>query len=118
MSGAKKKLGGQGEAAAARYLEKQGYRIEARNFRCRAGEIDLVATKEGYLVFVEVKTRTAGGSLNPSLSVTRAKQAKVRQVGEVFCSSHPWMVQQPRFDVIAVSMDGRLEEVEHLIDAF
>jgi putative endonuclease len=115
---AKDEVGRKGEAIAARFLERLGYRIRARNYRCSVGEIDLVAIMEGYLVFVEVKTRTAGKKLHPSLSVTPRKQAKVRQVGEHYCSHHPELTLQPRFDVIAVEVGGEAERVEHIVNAF
>ncbi len=111
-------LGRRGETAAARFLEANGYRIRARNYRCEVGEIDLIATSEEYLVFVEVKTRSAGHKLHPSLSVTPRKQAKVRQVGEHYRSRHPEVPLQPRFDVISVELGGAEEQVEHIVNAF
>ena len=120
------KLGRKGEAIAARYLERKGYEIRERNYRCALGEIDLIATCEGYLVFVEVKSRTAGQQVHPSVSVTPRKQAKVRQVGEHYRSHHPQYTEQPRFDVISVQVAGSKhgaekeaeETVEHLVNAF
>jgi len=111
-------LGQAGEAAAAQYLKERGYGILEKNFRCTVGEIDLIATKDDFLVFIEVKTRKAGSPVHPSLSVTARKQAKVRQVGEVYCSTHPRMVLQPRFDVISVEMGEGKEFVEHIENAF
>ena len=70
------------------------------------------------MIFVEVKTRTAGGSVHPSLSVTGAKQRKVREVGEHYCSSHPQVPLQPRFDVISVEVGKAGERVEHIVNAF
>ncbi len=115
---AREELGRKGEAIAARFLERLGYRIERRNYRCGVGEIDLVASFEGYLVFVEVKTRTSGNNLHPSLSVTPTKQRKVRQVGEHYCSHHPQITLQPRFDVISVEAGKYGEVVEHIVNAF
>ena len=82
------------------------------------GEIDLIASLDDYLVFVEVKTRTAGHSIHPAEAVTPKKRAKVRQVGEYYVSNHPRITRQPRFDVISVVMDGGQETVEHIPDAF
>ncbi|MCZ6472282.1 MAG: YraN family protein [SAR324 cluster bacterium] len=112
------KLGRQGERIAARFLEELGYQIRERNYRCALGEIDLIATSGEYLVFVEVKARTAGQNIHPSASVTPRKQAKVRQVGEHYRAHHPQYAQQPRFDVVSVEVAGKEEKVEHLVNAF
>ncbi len=111
-------LGRRGEAAAARFLEGLGYQVRERNFRCALGEIDLIAISGEFLVFVEVKTRTEGAPLHPSLSVNHRKRAKVRQLGEYYCSLHPELPLQPRFDVISVEMQGETGRVEHIANAF
>ncbi len=111
-------LGVRGEALAAAYLEQQGYRVLERNYRCTLGELDLVVADAAYVVFVEVKTRQGQAALHPSLSVTRRKQAKVRQLGEHYLSQHPALTLQPRFDVVAISADGGAETIEHLPNAF
>ena len=111
-------LGAAGEAVAARYLERLGYRIRERNFRCPLGEIDLVAVHDEYLVFVEVKTRSPGAPLAPSLSVTAKKRAKVRQLGEYYCAHKSAPPLQPRFDVISVVKGKGQEDVEHIVNAF
>ena len=118
---ARKAIGQKGEDIAARFMEGLGFRIEERNYRCSIGEIDLIASSEDYLIFVEVKARTAGQPFHPSDSVTRKKQAKVRQVGEQYLARHPRITQQPRFDVISVELAGEEEEeerVEHIPNAF
>ena len=112
------RLGARGEAIAARYLERLGYRIQERNYRCSLGEIDLVATHGEYIVFVEVKTRSAGAPLAPSLSVTAKKRAKVRQLGEFYCAHHTELPLQPRFDVVSVVAGSKGEQVEHIVNAF
>lgn len=111
-------LGVRGEALAAAYLERQGYRVLERNYRCPLGELDLVVADGTYVVFVEVKTRQGQAALHPSLSVTRRKQAKVRQLGEHYLSRHPALTLQPRFDVVAITTDGGAETIEHLPNAF
>jgi len=114
-------LGRRGEAVAARYLERRGYVIRTRNYRCPHGEIDLIAVADGYLVFVEVKTRATGQGLHPSLSVTRRKQERLRQLGLYYLAQHEEehaTPLQPRFDVIAVLLDGEAEHVEHIVNAF
>ncbi|MDH4225909.1 MAG: YraN family protein [Deltaproteobacteria bacterium] len=101
----KKQTGDRGEALAAVWLESKGYRLLERNFRCRLGEIDLVAAQGEYVVFVEVKSRMADTPLHPSLSVTRAKQARLRRLGEFYCLTVLKAPRQPRFDVISVWLD-------------
>jgi putative endonuclease len=110
--------GRRGEALAARHLEDLGYRIVARNFRCPYGELDLIATTEEYLVFVEVKTRSARTAYHPSISVTPRKVAKLRQLGLYYLGAHPAPRLQPRFDVISVVLGGAGPEVEHIVNAF
>jgi len=110
--------GRDGESIAARYLERLGYRVVERNYRCRYGEIDLVATVEEFLVFVEVKTRTPGQPLHPALSVTRRKRNKVRLLGEFYRAQHAQMIRQPRFDVVAVILKAEGPEIEHIVNAF
>ena len=110
--------GRDGEAIAAGHLEQLGYRIIERNYRCRYGEIDLVATVDEFLVFVEVKTRTPGQPLHPALSVTKRKRNKVRQLGEYYRAQHAQLARQPRFDVIAVVLNPDGPKVEHIVNAF
>ncbi len=115
---ARKRMGHDGEALAARFLEAQGLRIVARNYRCPLGELDLVAADDAYLVFVEVKTRQTGTAVHPSLAVNRRKQDKVRQLGAYFMAQHPEWVLQPRFDVISVTIGDGRDAVEHIPNAF
>jgi len=68
LSDERKKIGSIGEKLAADYLERIGYSILQRNFRCRYGEIDIIACNSEYLVFCEVKTRKGSAPLHPSLS--------------------------------------------------
>ena len=92
--------------------------MQERNYRCRYGEVDLIATVGEFLVFVEVKTRSAGQPLHPALSVTPRKRAKVRRVGEYYWAQHAYLTLQPRFDVIAVFFEDGEERVEHIVNAF
>ena len=113
-------VGRDGESVAAGYLERLGYRIRERNFRCPHGEIDLVASNEEYLVFVEVKTRAKETPYHPTLAMTEQKKQRVRLLGEYYCAQHPEPLQ-PRFDVVAVTLrrrKGSEPRVEHYINAF
>ena len=78
MTEARQRLGKKGEDAACAYLERKGYVICRRNYRCRYGEIDIIAAKGGELSFVEVKTRRNLNFGLPRLAVTYAKQQKIR----------------------------------------
>ena len=71
------RLGPRGEAFAARIYERAGYTIEARNYRAREGELDIVARKDDVLCIVEVKTRAEGGVASPSDSVSTAKRRRL-----------------------------------------
>lgn len=108
-----------GEIAARQELERRGYRILAENYRCMAGETDLVAEEGETLVFVEVKTR---GSLShglPREAVTPQKQRRLGRAAMAYCSEHDLGDRGCRFDVVEVLMDGdRVVHVELLQNAF
>jgi putative endonuclease len=115
--------GERGEALAARYLEKKGYRIVARNFRCPYGEIDLIASQGEYLVFVEVKTRRGRTAFDPALAVNARKMDKLRALAAYYLAAHyvaghPQDELQPRFDVIAVMLAAAGPRVRHIENAF
>ena len=67
------------------FLEKRGLQIREKNFRCRSGEIDLIAQDERYLVFVEVKYRTTGVSGYPAEAVDARKQQTIAKIGRASC---------------------------------
>lgn len=90
-----------GEAYAARYLEQHGWRILARNFRVRQGEIDLIAANDRFVAFVEVKTRASDRFAAARESVTPAKQRRLIATAELWIARHDTGLQ-PRFDVIEV----------------
>ena len=100
-------LGQSGEDAAASLLQARGYRILARNFRCRWGEIDIIAEEGGYLVFVEVKTRSGRGFGAPAEAVDPKKRQRLRRVAEryLYCRGPRGRGGEPppcRFDVVTV----------------
>jgi putative endonuclease len=96
-------LGRRGEALAAGLLEAAGLRVVARNWRCRQGEIDLVAAGPGLLVFCEVKTRRGNGYGSPAAAVTSAKQARLRRLAAAYLAASPTPPCHVRFDVVAVT---------------
>jgi putative endonuclease len=111
-------MGASGEDAAAEAYRRRGYRIVARNWRCRLGELDLVAERRGVLVFCEVKTRGGDGFGGGYESVTWRKRAKLRSVAETFL--HAWGSRPGavRFDVASVAVRGTRSTVEIFEDAF
>ena len=111
-------MGRHGEELAARHLAAQGYEILERNWRCAAGELDLVARDGQCLAFVEVRTRRGQSLGSPEESVTLAKQARLITLAETYLQDHEWPGQW-RIDVVAVEMDihGRLLRFEHYENA-
>ena len=101
-----KDVGREGEAAAARLLRDRGYKILARNYRCRHGEIDIVAFEGGEYVFVEVKTRLSDEKGSALDAVTEAKQRKLARVAEQYIAERGLDDRPCRFDVVAVTPGG------------
>jgi putative endonuclease len=105
--GYKRRLGRRGEEVAAAYLRDQGYEILARNWRCPAGELDIVAREGGTLAFVEVRTRRGDRFGTPEESITPAKQAKLVELAQTYLQEHDLADENWRIDVVAVEMGGR-----------
>lgn len=100
MSGGEARLLGRwGEAKAAELLRKRGYTILAAGYQCRFGEIDLIATTDKYLCFIEVKLRKDDSFAPGRAAVDRRKQQRLRTTAEYYLASHPAGNLQPRFDV-------------------
>lgn len=95
-------VGREGEDAAAVYLAERGYRILERNLRLRAGEIDLVAEESGYLVFVEVKTRTSSGYGTAAEAVTAQKRRQLIRLAGLYLARRGGAPPPCRFDVVTV----------------
>ncbi|MBD2870755.1 YraN family protein [Paenibacillus arenilitoris] len=115
-------LGRLGEETACRFLRDAGYRIVERNWRCRSGEIDLIAEHEGRLVFVEVRSRTAGGRFGTAAeSVDRRKQMQIRETAQVYLKSRMEAGASIQFDVVTVEVsrgDGSVVACSHYPRAF
>jgi len=112
-------LGRKGERAAARYLRRHRYRILARNYRCAAGEIDLIASQAATIVFVEVKTRQPAEGPSDRLPVHTEQLGRIGRAARYFMM-HPAAADRPyRFDVISVAFSSRGKpHFEHFEDAF
>lgn len=101
-------LGLQGEDLVCGELEHRGYAIVARRYRTRAGELDIVARHDGWVVFVEVKARTDGSFGDPVEAVTPQKQRRLTMMAEDYVARHGLSETPCRFDVAAVDLrDGR-----------
>ncbi|MBA2516030.1 MAG: YraN family protein [Solirubrobacterales bacterium] len=114
-------LGRRGEQLAAEHFERLGFTVRARNHRTRFGELDLVVSDDGLLVFCEVKTRRAGSG-SPWEALHSRKQAQVRRMAAAYLVDvleRPW-APDLRFDAVGVTLDGqgRLISLDHLEAAF
>ena len=125
-SGTPNSLGRLGEDTACTFLTGKGYRIITRNFRCRVGEIDIIAAKGEYVVFVEVKLRKSDTYVSAAEYVTRSKQRKIKLAAGYWLNYAEDRLglaaePQPRFDVIEIyAPDGAegLLTVNHIENAF
>jgi len=97
-----KRLGERGEDAAAAYLERVGLTIAERNWRCPAGEIDIVALEDETIVLCEVKTRRSTAKGSPEDAVTPAKQRRYRKLAEAYLQHAGASDVSVRFDVITI----------------
>jgi putative endonuclease len=111
-------LGSGGERAAADFLRERGYHVLERNFRCRGGEIDLIALDGGVLVFVEVKVRRTLSRGAPIEAVTLAKQSRVRRAAQEYLTFCGRVFRRIRFDVICVMKTTKTTDITHLKAAF
>ncbi len=104
-------LGIIGEKFAENYYRDKGYRIKATNYRCRFGEIDIIAHGQGYYVFVEVKARSDGFIFLPAEAVTAGKQKKIIKTAEAFLAENSLSDPLARFDVCEVffAKNGRMK---------
>ncbi|GCC50971.1 YraN family protein [Chryseotalea sanaruensis] len=110
------KTGNKGEELAANFLVAKGYEIVAKNYRYKHAEIDLIVSKDKWLIFVEVKTRHSAAFGEPESFVTNKKAAKVIEGAEQFVFEQQW--DGPiRFDIVSIKL-GKNLEIEHFEDAF
>jgi len=113
-----KQLGDFGEAAVAVWLRKNGYQVLASQFRCRYGEVDLIAKEGNTLCFIEVKTRTNLSMALPREYVGKQKQARLRAAAQYYISLHELDCTM-RFDVaeVYVSETGKTS-IHYIENAF
>jgi putative endonuclease len=118
MTTRRQRLGALGEEVAARRLQELGYAILQRNYRCAAGEIDIVAMDGGTLILVEVRTRRGDRMGTPEESIGPHKRAKMIEVAQTYVSEREYAGDW-RMDVVAVAVGtgGRVERCEVIRNA-
>jgi putative endonuclease len=111
-------VGQRWEAIAAKRLRREGYVLKERNFRARAGEIDLVAEENGVLCFIEVKGRRGEGFGTPAEAVTLEKQRRIARAAEEYLALRRLGAPPCRFDVVAILESEQGTEITILRNAF
>jgi putative endonuclease len=111
-------LGTWGESLAAEYLKDQGYEIVERNWRCKQGEIDIVAWAGLQLVFIEVKTRRGQGMGSPEEGLTQRKAQRLVELATLYVAAKATEIDW-RIDLVAIELDGqgRLVRCDHIPNA-
>jgi putative endonuclease len=110
-------LGAQGEAIAARFLIKKGYKILATNYRFKHLELDIVCEFDNHLVIVEVKTRSFDAVQRPEMAVTKSKQKQLIKAAHQFIIENE-IDLETRFDVIGMILQGNRSDINHIENAF
>ena len=118
MAHERQRLGAEGERAAEKYLRRQRYAILQRNYRCRAGEVDLIALDGYTVVFVEVKTRTQPGFGTPLEAVDPRKQRQIQRAAQYYLAENRLQSRDARFDVVGVWWEGGEVHCELVKNAF
>jgi len=110
-------LGEKGEFLAARYLEKKGYKICFKNWRSGKLEIDIIAEQDGFIIFIEVKTRESNFMGEPELAVTRKKQSQIIKAADAYFKETDCQLES-RFDIIGIILNSKTEKINHIESAF
>ena len=110
MTDARRAFGQAGEDQAAAWYRARGYRVHARNWRCREGELDLVVSRGRTLVFVEVKTRRTARFGLPAEAITPTKQRRLRELAHRYLQTTGTRPGSLRFDVVSI-LGGELEVI-------
>jgi len=115
----RKELGAAGEELAAEFLASRGYRIIARNYYTRYGELDIVCWQDRTLVFVEVKTRRSVQFGSPEESITPRKKEHLRKAAMAFLNANPpGAFKEMRFDIISILLLNDERQIRHITAAF
>ncbi len=115
----RQEVGKLGEKTAQKFLKKRGYRIRETGFRCRHGEIDIIAQQKDYLVFVGVRTKISLDFGTPEESITQAKKEKLIASALTYTGTHQNLPPLWRIDVVAIELDdkGKTKRIEHIENA-
>lgn len=113
----KQEIGQNGENLAEDYLKNEGYKIIKRNFRCKQGEIDIIAIDNNELVFIEVKTRSTAKYGNPAEAVNTIKQKHLKNAAEFYVHIHNLYKRFIRFDVIEIYYNRAGYKINHIKQA-
>ena len=116
----RQEVGKLGEKLAQKFLKRKGYRILETGFRCREGEIDIIAQQKDYLVFIEVRTKSSLRFGTPEESITQKKKEKLITSASTYISTHQNIPSLWRIDVVAIEIDQkgkpkRIELIENAI---
>jgi len=112
-------VGNRGEELAASFLERNGLKIVERNFRCKGGEVDIIARDGKTIVFIEVKSRRTLTYGVPQLAVTPFKQRQISKAALTWLSKNRQHDAPARFDVIAILLENNYShQIEHIVNAF
>lgn len=115
-----KEIGNIGEQLTANYLSRHKYKVISRNFSCKYGEIDIIATNEKYIIFVEVKTRGENHLFTPAEAVNISKQRKIMKTAAFYLQKNQFNLQ-PRFDISEVFVYNKLfnrSKINYIENAF
>jgi putative endonuclease len=117
----RQEVGKLGEKLARKFLKKRCYHIRETNFRCHAGEIDIIAQQKDYLVFIEVRTKSNLDFGTPEESITQAKKEKLIASALTYVNTHQNLPSLWRIDVVAIELDDkgktkRIELIENAIE--
>lgn len=111
-------FGAKGEVAAVKFLKKNGYQIIETNYRNKIGEIDIIASDQGVIVFVEVKTRKNRVFANPKEALTARKQRTISMVALLWLKIKNKIGSRARFDVVTIILNNKKPEIEIIKNAF
>ena len=114
----KSEIGKLGEESVCAYLIERGYKIAARNYRIKGGEIDIIAENGDYIAFVEVKSRKPDTMVSGFEAVNKRKRGLIIKTAADYCCKHPNMLQ-PRFDVAQVIIvNGKVLSIDYITNAY
>ena len=114
----KSEIGKLGEESVCTYVIERGYKITARNYRIKGGEIDIIAENGDYIAFVEVKSRKPDSMVSGFEAVNKRKRGLIIKTAADYCCKYPNMLQ-PRFDVAQVIIDaGKVLSIDYILNAY